>query len=99
MGHLIAENIKYMAKAAQKACGNFCVINELCRRAGVPVYPDDDMIISKARLNASSIQRLQTCIKEKLLKMIKKTIKLEMMKDSTNHKYNNNHNKCEVNKL
>lgn len=37
LGSLISENIKYMANATQRACGNFCIINELCRRAGVPV--------------------------------------------------------------
>ncbi|KAI5446230.1 hypothetical protein KIW84_014171 [Lathyrus oleraceus] len=56
-GLLIADNIKYMANAAQKAYGHLCVINELCRRAGVLVYPDDEMINTKAMLNASTIRR------------------------------------------
>lgn len=59
LGLLIADNIKYMANAAQKACGNFYVINELCRRADVSVHPDDEIISPKAPLNSSSIRRLQ----------------------------------------
>lgn len=56
---LIADNIKYMANVAQKACGHFCVINELCRRAGVLVYPNDEMLNLKAPSNASTIWKLQ----------------------------------------
>lgn len=48
-----------MANTAYRACGNFCVINELCRRVGVPVYPDENMIGPKAPINASTIRRLQ----------------------------------------
>lgn len=59
LGQLIANNIKYMANVAQKAYGHFCVINELCRRAGVPVYPDDEMLNPKAPLKASAIRTLQ----------------------------------------
>lgn len=59
LGLLIIENIKYMANDAQKACGNFCVINELGRRVGVPVYTDNEMIRPKASLNALAIRRLQ----------------------------------------
>lgn len=56
---LIADNIKYMTNVAQNAYRDFCVINELCRKACVPVYPDDEMIGLKAPLNASTIRRLQ----------------------------------------
>ncbi|KAI5404413.1 hypothetical protein KIW84_051542 [Lathyrus oleraceus] len=59
LGLLIAENIKYMANNAQKACGNFYVINELCRRVSMTVYPDGELISPKAPLNASAIRRLQ----------------------------------------
>lgn len=48
LGLLIAENIKYTANVAQKACGHFYVINELCRREGVSVYLDDENISLKA---------------------------------------------------
>lgn len=53
-----------MAKVVQKACGHFCVINELCGRAGVPIYPDDEIITPKAPLNASAIRRLQNMHQE-----------------------------------
>lgn len=58
-GRLISKNIKYMANVAQRACVNFCDINELCRRVGVLVYPDDEMINPKAPLNASAIRSLE----------------------------------------
>lgn len=59
LGRLIAENIKYMDNATQRACGHFCVINELCRGVGVPVYPEVEMISPKAPLNVSAIRRLE----------------------------------------
>ncbi|KAI5387234.1 hypothetical protein KIW84_073398 [Lathyrus oleraceus] len=58
-GCLIFENIKYMANAAQRAYGHFYVINEICRRVGVPVYPEDEMISPKSPLKASIIRRLE----------------------------------------
>ena len=48
LGRLIAENIKYMANVVQRASGYFCVINELCRRAGVPEYPEDKTLLPTA---------------------------------------------------
>lgn len=57
--YLISENIKNMANAAQRACGHLCVINELCRRARVPTYADDETIGPKAPINASTIRRIQ----------------------------------------
>lgn len=59
LGNLIAENIKYMDNTAQRACGHICVINELCRRVGVPAYPDDEMINPKTPINVLAIRRLQ----------------------------------------
>ncbi|KAI5402357.1 hypothetical protein KIW84_050103 [Lathyrus oleraceus] len=59
LGRLIYENIKYMVNAAQRACGHFCVINELCRRVCVPAYPEDEIISPKTPLNASAIRRMQ----------------------------------------
>lgn len=35
------------------------MINELCMRVGVTVYPDDNMLSLKAPLNASIIRKLQ----------------------------------------
>lgn len=37
----------------------FCVINEMCRRVGVPIYPDDVMIGPKVPTNTSTIRRLK----------------------------------------
>lgn len=48
-----------MGNAAQQACGHFCDINEMCRRARVPIYQDDEMIGPKAPINASTIRRFQ----------------------------------------
>lgn len=59
LGHLIVESIKYMTNVVQRVCGYFCIINELCRRAGVPVYFKDEMISLKAPINAYVIRRLQ----------------------------------------
>lgn len=59
LGRLIAKNIKYMDNAAQKAYGHFCVMNELCKREGVSVYSDDEILSLKAPLSASIIRKLQ----------------------------------------
>lgn len=59
VAHLIYENIKYTTNVAQRACGHFCVINELCRRVWVPIYSDDDMIGPKTPRNASIVRSLQ----------------------------------------
>lgn len=59
VGCLISENIKNMANAAKGACGHFCVINELCERAGIPTYPCDEMIGPKDPINVSMVKRLQ----------------------------------------
>lgn len=44
LGRLISKNIKYVANSARRACGHFCVINELCGRVGGTIYSDDEMI-------------------------------------------------------
>lgn len=59
LGRLISKNIKYMANITQQTCEHFCIINELCRRSGVPIYHDDKMIGPKAHINALAIRRLQ----------------------------------------
>ena len=48
-----------MANAPQKAYGNFSIIHDLYKRAGVPVYPVSEILSLKAPVNASAIQRLQ----------------------------------------
>lgn len=48
-----------MAKAPQKACGHFYVINESCKREGVSVYPKDEMLTPKAPFNITAIHTLQ----------------------------------------
>lgn len=48
-----------MDNAPQKVCGHFSVINELCRRAGVPIYLEGERLTPKARFNIAAIQRLQ----------------------------------------
>lgn len=48
-----------MANAGQKTCGYFCVNNELCRRTGVLVYPNDKMLNLKAPLNSLAIRKVQ----------------------------------------
>lgn len=59
VGYLISKNIKNMANVAQRAYGNLYIINQLCRRVGVPTYPDDEMIGPKTLINASVVRRLQ----------------------------------------
>lgn len=53
VGLLIAKNIKYMDGEPQRACGHFCVINELCRLTGVPIRVDDVMVSHMLSINKS----------------------------------------------
>lgn len=59
MGYFITENIKYMAISAYKACGQFCIYNELCKLARVQTHSDDKMISPIDPINASTIRRFQ----------------------------------------
>lgn len=36
-----------MADGPRRACGHFCVINELCRAACIPNHPKDKIIATK----------------------------------------------------
>lgn len=58
VGYLISKNMKNMANIAQRVCRYLCVINELCRRTGVPTYLDDEMIGPKASIIALTIMKL-----------------------------------------
>lgn len=55
MGILITRNIKFMDDAPQRNREHFCVINKLCRLAGVQMHPEDVMINHMLLTTASSI--------------------------------------------
>lgn len=55
---LITSNIKLIVDAPQRACGHFCIINELCRLEGVTSHPDDVMISPMVQINKNTIHML-----------------------------------------
>lgn len=56
IGLLIANNIKYMAKASQKTCGHLCIINELFMLPKVNAQPVDVMIRPMQPINKSTVR-------------------------------------------
>lgn len=44
VGLLVVDKIKFMSDVPQRACGCFCIINELCILDRVPSHPNDMMV-------------------------------------------------------
>lgn len=60
VGLLIAENTKYMVDVPQRVYENFCLINELCKLAGVQSHPDGEMVTPMLPINRSAMRWIQT---------------------------------------